>query len=151
MTTEKTMALTKWTFDDRYPYNHSYGFSSSQVWMWELDHKEGWEQNNWCFWTVVLDKTLECSLDSKEIKSGTPKGNQQPWVFIRRTDTEAESPILRPHDLESWLWERPWCWWKVAAMSCEWHQDSCPPEERNLIWGQLQALIAQSFCVLKIY
>ena len=65
-------------FDDRDPYNHSYGFSSSHVWMWELDRKEGWEQNNWCFWIVVLEKTLECSLDSKEIKSGNPKQINNP-------------------------------------------------------------------------
>ena len=70
-----------------------YSFSSSQVWMWELDHKEGWVLNNWGFWTVVLEKTLECPLDCKEIKLVNFKGNQ-PWIFIGRTD--AEAPILWP-------------------------------------------------------
>ena len=70
--------------------------------MWELDHKEGWELKNWCFWTVVLEKTLESPLDCKEIKPVNPKGNQ-PWLFIERTDAEAEAPILLPPDAKSWL------------------------------------------------
>ena len=69
-------------------YNQGYSFSSSPVWMWELDHKEGWALNNWCFWTVVLEKILESPLDCKEIKPVNPKGNQ-PWIFIGRTDAEA--------------------------------------------------------------
>ena len=73
--------------------NQSYGFSSSHVWMWELDHKESWAPKNWCFWTVVLETTLESPLDGKEIKSVNPKGNQS-WIFIGRTDVEAETPIL---------------------------------------------------------
>ena len=68
-------------------------FSSSHVWMWELDYKESWALKNWCFWTVVLEKTLESPLDSKEIKPVNPKGNQS-WIFIGRTDAEAEAPIL---------------------------------------------------------
>ena len=67
-----------------------YGFSSSHVWMWELDYKESWAPKNWCFWTVVL-KTLEHPLDSKEIQPVHPKGNQS-WIFIGRTDSEAETP-----------------------------------------------------------
>ena len=74
-------------------YSQSYGFSNSHVWTWELDHKEGWALKNWCFWTVVLEKTLESPLSCKEIKSVSPKGNQ-PWIFIGRTDDEAEAPIL---------------------------------------------------------
>ena len=74
-------------------YSQCYGFSSSYVWMWELDHKEGWALKNWCFPNVVLKKTLESPLDSKKIKSVNPKGNQ-PWIFIGRTDIEAETPIL---------------------------------------------------------
>ena len=77
-------------------------FSRSHVQMWELDHKEGWELKKWCFWTVVLEKTLESSLDCKEIKSVNPKG-YQPWIFIGRTDAEAEAPILWPPDAKSWL------------------------------------------------
>ena len=78
-----------------------YGFSNSHAWMWELDHKEGWRPKNWCFWTMVLEKTLESPLDC-EIKPVNPKGNQ-PWIFIGRTDAEAEVPILWPADLKSWL------------------------------------------------
>ena len=70
--------------------------------MWELEHKEGWALNNWCFWTVVLEKTLESPLDSKEIKPVDPKGNQ-PWIIIRRTDAETEAPILWPPEAKSWL------------------------------------------------
>ena len=86
----------------------SYGFSSSHVWMWELDYKESWVLKNWCFWTVVLEKTLASPLDCKEIQPVHPKGNQ-PWIFIGRTDAEAETPILRPTDVEDpTLWKRPW-------------------------------------------
>ena len=70
--------------------------------MWELDHKEVWVPKNWCFWTVVLEKTLGSSLDCKEIKPVHPKGNQ-PWIFTERTDTEAEAPILWPPNAKSWL------------------------------------------------
>ena len=76
--------------------------SSSHAWIWELDYKEGWAQKNWCFWTVVLEKTLESPLDCKEIQPVHPKGNQL-WVFIGRTDVEAETPILWPPDAKSWL------------------------------------------------
>ena len=71
-------------------YIQSYGFSSSHVWMWEMDHKEGWALMNWCFQIVVLEKTLENPLHSKEIKPVNPKGNQS-WIFIGRTDAEAEA------------------------------------------------------------
>ena len=80
----------------------SYGFSSGHVWMWELDYKESWTPKNWCFWTVVLEKTLESPLDCKEIELVHPKGNQS-WIFIGRTDIEAETPILWPPDAKSWL------------------------------------------------
>ena len=80
----------------------SYGFSSSHVWMWELDHKESWVLKNWCFWTVVLEKTLESPLDCKEIQPVHPKGNQS-WIFIRKTDAEAEIPILWPPNAKNWL------------------------------------------------
>ena len=80
----------------------SYGFSSSHVWMWELDYKESWAPKNWCSWTVVLEKTLESPLDDKEIEPVHPKGNQF-WIFIGRTDAEAETPILWPPDMKNWL------------------------------------------------
>ena len=87
-------------FADKGLSSQSCGFSSSQVQMWELDHKESWVPKNWCFWTVVLDKTLESPLDCKEIQPVNPKGNQA-WVFIGRTD--AEAPILWPPDVKNWL------------------------------------------------
>ena len=88
-------------FADKGPYNQSYGFSSSHVWIWELDHKEGWTPKNWCFRAVVLDKkTLESPLNSKEIKPVNPKGTQL-WIVIERTDAEAEPPILWPPDMNS--------------------------------------------------
>ena len=82
--------------------SQSYGFSCTHVWMWELNHKESWVPKNWCFWTVVLEKTLESSLDSREIKPVHPKGNQS-WIFIGKTDAEAEAPLLWPSDVKSWL------------------------------------------------
>ena len=75
-------------FADKHPSSQSYGFSSSHVWMWEPDHKEVWAPKNWCFWIAVLEKTLESSLDCREIKLVHPKGNQ-PWIFIGRTEVEA--------------------------------------------------------------
>ena len=84
------------------PSSQSSGFSSSHVWMWELDYKESWVPKNLCFWTVVLEKTLESSLNYKEIQPVHPKGNQS-WVFILRTDAEAEAPILWPPDAKGHL------------------------------------------------
>ena len=82
--------------------SQSYDFSSSHVRMWELDHKEGWVPRNWWFWTVILEKTLESPLDCKDIKPISPKRNQS-WIFIGRTDVEAETPILWPPDEKSRL------------------------------------------------
>ena len=87
-------------FVDKGLYCQSYGFTSSHVWMWELDHKEGWALKNWCFRTVVLEKTLESPLDSKEIKAVSPKGNQ-PWIFIGRVI--AEALICWPPDAKNQL------------------------------------------------
>ena len=91
-------------FADKVPYSQSYSFSS-QVWMWELDHKKWWVLKNWCFWTLVLERTHRSPLDSKEIKPVYPKGNQ-PWIFIGRTDAEAEALVLWPPDVKSWLLEK---------------------------------------------
>ena len=82
--------------------SQSCGISSSHVWMWELDRKEGWTPKNWCFWTVVLEKILESPLNCKEIKSVNRKGNQS-WIFIERTEAEAEAPKLWPPDGKNWL------------------------------------------------
>ena len=89
-------------FVNKGPSSQGYGFSSSHVWMWELDYEEGWAPKNWCFWTVVLEKTLESPLDCKEIQPVHPKVDQS-WVFIGRTDVEAETPIFWPPDTKSWL------------------------------------------------
>ena len=83
--------------------------------MWELDHKESWALKNWCFWTVVLEETLESPLDCKEIQPVHPKGDQS-WIFIGRTDAEAETP----NTLATWYeelthWKRPWCWERLKA------------------------------------
>ena len=89
-------------FANKGPSSQRYGFSHGHVWMWELDCEENWVPKNWCFWTVVLEKTLESPLDCNEIQPVHSKGDQS-WVFIRRTDVEAETPILRPPDEKSWL------------------------------------------------
>ena len=87
----------------------------SHVWMWELDYKESWALKNWCFWTVVLEKTLESPLDCREIQPVHPKGNQS-WIFIGRTDAEVEAPTLWPSDVKNWLLRkdpdagRDWMW-----------------------------------------
>ena len=94
-------------FANKGPSSQSYGFSSGHVWMLELDSKEVWAPKNWWFWTVVLEKTLESPLDFKEIQPFHPKGDQS-WVFTGRTNAEAETPILWPPDVKSWLiWKNP--------------------------------------------
>ena len=93
-------------FANKGPSSQSYGFSSGHVWMWELDYKETWAPKNWCFWTAVLEKTLESPLDWK-IQPVHPKGNQS-WIFIGRTDAEAKSLILWPPDAKNWfIWKDP--------------------------------------------
>ena len=89
-------------FADKGPSSQSYGFSSSHVWMWELDHKESWVPKNWGFWTVVLEKTLKSPLDCGEIKAVNIKGNKS-WIFTGGTDVEAEAPIIWLPDAKSWL------------------------------------------------
>ena len=89
------------------PSSEGYGFSSRYVWIWEPNNKESWALKNWCFWTVVLEKTPESPLDYREIQPVHPKGNQS-WIFIWRTDAEAETPILWPPDAKNWLvWKDP--------------------------------------------
>ena len=100
-------------------------FSSSHVWMWELDHKESWVPKNWCFWTVVSEKTLESPLDCKEIKPVNPKGNQS-WIFIGKIDAEAETPILWPPDAKNWLTGKDpdagkdWRRWRRGRQKIRW-------------------------------
>ena len=94
-------------FANKSLYRQSYGFSSSHVWTWELDYKESWAPKNWFFWTVVLESTLESLLECKEIQPVNPKGNKS-WIFIGRTDAEAESPVLWPPLGKNWLiWKDP--------------------------------------------
>ena len=106
------MEKQRYYFANKRPFSQGYGFSSGQVWMWELDCEESWVPKNLCFWTVVLEKTLDSPVDCKEIQPVHPKGDQS-WVFIERTDVEAETPILCPPDAESWLiWDdRGWDGW----------------------------------------
>ena len=96
--------------------SQSYGFSSSHVWLWELDHRESRASKNWCFWTVVLEKTIESPLDCKEVQPVHPKGDQS-WVFIGRTDFEAATPVLWPPDAKSWLI------WKDPCAGKDWGQE----------------------------
>ena len=103
-------------FANKGPSSQGYGFFSSHVWMWELDYKESWAPKNWCFWTVVLEKTLESPLDCKDIQPVHPKGDQS-WVLIGRTDAEAETPLLWPPDVKSWLI------WKDLDARKDWRQE----------------------------
>ena len=94
--------------------------------MWELDYKEDWAQKNWCFWTVVLEKTLESPLDCKEIQLGHPKGNQS-WVFIGRTAVKAETPVFWPPDVKSWLI------WKDPDVGKDWGQEEKEMTEDEMV------------------
>ena len=95
--------------------------------MWELDHKESWEPKNWCFWTVILEKMLESPFDCKEIKPVNLKGNQF-WIFIWRTDAEAEAPILWPPDVRNWLI------WKDPDAGKDWGQEKWMTEDEMVGW-----------------
>ena len=106
--------------------SQGYRFSSRHVWMWELDYEESWELKNWCFWTVMLEKTLESPLDSKEIQSVHPKGDQS-WVFIGGTDVEAETLILWLPDAESWLI------WKDLDAGKDWRQEEKGTTEDEMV------------------
>ena len=109
------------------PFSQGYGFSSGHVWMWELDYKESWALKNWCFWTVVLEETLESPLDCEEIKSVHPKGNQS-CIFIGRTDAEAETPILWPPDTKKWLIG------KDPDAGKDWRQEKGTTEDEMVGW-----------------
>ena len=138
----KTLALWRKTYDQPRQHirkqrhyftkkvlsNQGYGFSSGHVWMWELDYKESWVPKNWCFWTVALEKTLESPLDCKEIQPVHPKGNQS-WIYIGRTDAEAETPILWPPDAKNWLI------WKDPDAGKDWrHEEKGTTEDEMVGW-----------------
>ena len=114
-------------FVDKGPSSQGYGFSSGHVWMWELDYKDSWAPKNWCFWTVVLEKTLGSPLDCKEIQPVQPKGDQS-WVFIGRTHVEAETPVLWPPDSKSWLI------WKDPDAGKDWGQEEKGMTEDEMVW-----------------
>ena len=114
-------------FANKGPSSQGYGFSSDHVWMWELDYKESWAPKNWCFWIVVLEKTLESLLDCKEIQPVHPKGDQ-PWVFIGRIDVEAEIPVLWPPDAKRWLI------WKDPDAGKDWRQEKGTREDEMVGW-----------------
>ena len=113
----------KWSFCF---FDKVYGFSSGHVWMWELDSEESWTPKNWCFWTVVLEKTLENPLDCKKIQLVHPKGNQS-WLFIGSTDVEGETPILWPPDEKSWLI------WKDPDAAKDWRQEENGMTEDEMV------------------
>ena len=113
-------------FVNKGPSNESYCFSGSHVWMWELDYKERWAPKNWCFRTVVLEKTLESPLDCKEIQSVHPEGNQS-WIFIGRIDIETEIPILWPPDAKNWLIREDPDTWK------DWRQEEKGTTENEVV------------------
>ena len=113
-------------FANKGPSGQDCGFSSGHVWMWELDYKESWAPENWCFWSVVLEKTLESPLDCKEIQPVHPKGNQS-WIFFGRTDAEAKTPILWPPDAKSWLI------WKDSDAGKDWGQEEKSTTEDEMV------------------
>ena len=113
-------------FADKGLSSQSYWFSSSHVWMWELDHKESWALKIWCYLTMVLDKTFESLLDCK-IKPVNRNGNES-WIFIGWTDADAEAPILWPSDAKNWLnWEDPY-------VGKDWRQEKGTTEDEMVGW-----------------
>ena len=118
-------------FANKGPSSQGYGFSSGHVWMWDLDYKESWALKNWCFWTVVLEKTLANPLDCKAIQPVHPKGDQS-WVFIGRTYFEAETPILWAPDAKSWVI------WKDPDAGIDWGQEEKGTTEDEMVgWHHL--------------
>ena len=118
--------VAKRSFANKGLFSQGYGFSSGHVWMWELDYNESWALKIWCFWSVVLEKTLESPLDCKEIQLVYPKGDQS-WVFIGRTDAEAETPILWLPHVKSWLI------WKDPDAGKDWGQEEKGTTEDKMV------------------
>ena len=113
-------------FVNQGPSRQGYGFSSSHAWMWELEYKESWAQKNWCFGTVMLEKSVESLLNCNEIQPVHPKGDQS-WVLIGRTDVEAETPIFWPPDAKSWLI------WKDPGAGKDWRQEEKGMTEDEMV------------------
>ena len=136
---DSTLKSRDITLPKKSPSSQSYGFSSSHIWVWELDYKGNLELKNWCFWTVVLEKTLESPLDCKEIQPVHPKEDQS-WIFIGRTDAKAEAPILWPPDEKNWLI------WKDLDAGKDWGQEEKGTTEDE-IFGWCHWLWWTSVCV----
>ena len=131
MTNLDSVLKNRYYFADKGLSSQSCGFSTGHVWMWELDYKERWAPKNWGFWTVVLEKTLESPLDCKEIKPAHPKGNQS-WIFLGRTDAEAEILILWPPDVKNWLLG------KDPDAGNDWRQEEKETTEHEMVgWHHL--------------
>ena len=130
MTNLDSIFKSRHYFANKGPSSQGYGFSSSHVWMWELDCEEGWALKNWCFWTVVLEKTLESPLNCKEVHPVHPK--DQSWVFIGRTNAEAETPVLWPPHAKSWLIG------KDADAGRDWGQEEEGTIEDEMAWWHHQ-------------
>ena len=126
MTNLDSIFQSRHYFVNKCPSSQGYGFSSGHVWMSELDYEESWVLKIWCFWTVVKEKTLESPLDCKEIQPVHPKGDQS-WVFIGRTDVEAETPILWPPD------EKRWLIWKDPDAGEDWGQEEKEMTEDEIV------------------
>ena len=118
-------------FANKGPSSRRYGFSSCHVWMWESDYKESWVLKNWCFWAVVLEVTLKSPFDCSEIHPVHPKGYQS-WIFIARTDVEAETPILWPPDVKNWLI------WKDPDAGKDWRQEEKGTTEDEMVGWHYQ-------------
>ena len=132
----------RYHFADKGPSSQSYGFSSSHIWMCELDCEESWGLKNWCFWTSVLEKTLQSPLDCKEVQTVHPKGNES-WIFMGRTDAEAETPILLWFE-ELTQGKRLWCWERLKAEEKGMTEDAmvgCITDLMNMSLSKLWELV----------
>ena len=125
MTNLDSILKSRHFFVSKGPSSQSYGFSFGCVWMWELNCEESWALKNWCFWTVLLEKTLESPLDCKEIQLVHLKGNR-PWICIGKTDVKAETPILWPPDVKNWII------WKVPDAGRNWRQEETGSTEDEM-------------------
>ena len=129
-------------FANKGPSSQTYDFSSSHIWIWELDYKESWAPKNWCFWTVVLEKTPESFLDCKEIKPVHPKGNNS-CVLIGTTDAEVEVPILWPPDMKNWLIG------KDPDAGRDWNQEEKGTTENEMVGWHHWLIMDMSFSRLQ--
>ena len=126
MTNLDSIWKTRHHFANKGPSSQGCGFPSGRVWIWKLDYEESWVPKNWCFWAVVLEKTLESPLNCKEIQPVHPKRNQS-WIFIVRIDAEAETPILWPPDVKNWFI------WKDPDAGKNWRQDEKGTAEDQMV------------------